>query len=136
MAFVDEIAERLVGEGVGRVGSTIIAGSGAVIPRGDGPFLTLIETGGTASAKTHNNTATQRPTLQLKARASDQRQARALLKAAYNALGGENGLHNVVLSDTFYLRIVARQEPTDTGQEEGTGRATFTFNIEVEKQPS
>ena len=135
MAFVDEIIEQLVREGVGRVGSTILTGTGAVIPRGDGPFLSLVETGGTTSAKTHNNTATGRPTLQLKARASDQRQARAMLKAAYNALGGENGLHNVILSDTFYLRIVARQEPTDTGQDEA-GRATFAFNIEVEKQPS
>lgn len=135
MAFVDEIAQRLVSEGVGPVGTTILAGTASVVPRGDGPFLSLVETGGTGSAKTHNDTATERPTLQLKARATDQVVARALLKAAYTALGGANGLYNVTLSGTVYLRVVARQGPTDTGQDEA-GRATFSFNIEAEKQPS
>ncbi len=136
---LDELANRLIGEGVGLIDVSLFLGSSANLPRlGDTErptFLTLIETGGTSGAGTHNNTATERPTVQLKAHAAETLEARALLKAAYNALGGENGLHNVTLSGIFYLKIVPRQGPTDTGQD-SVGRPTYTFNVEIEKQPS
>jgi hypothetical protein len=135
VSVLDEIVGRLVSEGVGLVDQTIFKSTAANLPRGAGPYLSVIETGGMASAKTHNDTATARPTLQLKARASGAVAARAMLKAAYDALGGENGLYNITLGGIFYLRIVARQGPTDTGQDEA-GRATYSFNVEIEKQPS
>lgn len=141
MPFLDEIAARLVAQGVGTLGTgvglanSIYCTSKAIIPTGVGPYLTIIETGGSGSAKTQNNTATQRPTASLTARAATYTAARAMLVAAYNALGGANGLYNVVLSGVTYLSIVARQEPTDVGMDDST-RPMIVFNIAVEKQPS
>lgn len=131
--LLDEIASRLVGQGVGLLGVTIFLGSAANLPKGG--CLSIIETGGTSAARTHNDTATERPTLQFKARHENLREASAMLMAAYNALGGANGLYNIELNGVFYLSIIARQSPTDTGQD-AAGRATYSFNVDIEKQPS
>lgn len=135
MPFLNEIASKLVGDGVGLIDTNIFGTTAANVPTGVGPYLSLTETGGTASAKTQNNTGMERPTLQLKSRAKSAIAARAMLKAAYNSMGGANGLHNITIAGVFYLRISARQGPTDTGQDEAQ-RATYSFNIEAEKQPS
>lgn len=136
MPFVHEIKDRAVAQGVGTYGTSIFIGAKAVIPAGDGSYLTLVETGGSGSAKTQNNTATERPTLQAVARAKDVAVARAMLAAFYNALGGANGLHNVTLGGIFYLSITARQSiPTDIGTD-ASGRAMFSMNFDAEKQPS
>lgn len=135
MPFLDEIAAKLVSAGVGAIGTVIFLSSKAVIPTGAGPYLVIIETGGTGAMRTHNETAVERPTAQLSARATDYQTARAKLKAAYDALGGPNGLHNVTLSGVFYLSITPRQQITDIGLD-GAGRAMVAYNIDAEKQPS
>lgn len=135
MPFLDEIAARLVGQSVGVLGSSIFLGSGAIIPAGDGPYMTIIETGGSAPTRIHNiaGASTQRPTAQIAVRAKSYSVARAMAKAAYAAL---DGVWNTTLSGTFYQSITARQEPTDIGLEEGTSRRMLAFNIEAQKQPS
>ncbi len=136
MPFLDEIAARLTAQGVGVVGTSIFLSSKSVIPAGAGPYLTIVETGGSGSAKTQNNTATERPTAQLTARGASYPSARTMLAAAYTALGGANGLHNVTLSGVFYLSVTARQATaTDVGMDEA-GRAMVVLNIDAEKQPS
>lgn len=135
MAFIDDIVMRLVHEGVGVVGTSIFQSSRAILPV-TGNILTVIETGGSGPARTHNNTGTQRPTAQIKARGVDYPAARALSKSAYDALGGPNGLWNVLLNGTMYLSITMRQEPTDTGLDETGKRSTITFNIDAEKEPT
>jgi hypothetical protein len=141
MAFLDEIKDRLVAQSVGVFGTTIGLGSKAPVPpnlgQTGGPafFLVVRETGGTGSSKTQNNTATQRPTAQLVARAPSYTAARTAIVAAYNALGGANGLYNVLLTNVMYLSVVARQEPTDIGLDE-RGMPMLAFNIEAEKAPS
>lgn len=135
MAFLDEIAARLVSQGVGVLGTNIFLSSKTAIPSGNGPYLTLTETGGTGADRTQNNTALERPTAQLHARASSYLTARAMLKAAYLALGGPNGLHNVTLSGTWYLSVTARQNITDIGLDDA-GRASVVFNIDAVKNPS
>ena len=134
MPFLDEIADRLAAQGVGTVGSSIFKGSKAVIPTGDGPYLSLTETGGTMPTRIMNESRghTQRPTAQILARAKNYSTARAMCKAAYDAL---DGVFNTALNGTIYQRIVARQEPTDLGLDEN-GRVMIVFNIEVEKTPS
>lgn len=134
MAFLDEIKQRLVDEDVAEA-SAIFKTSNAVIPAGDGPYLLLVAYGGMDSAKTQNNTARERPTAQISSRAKSAAAAQAQLTAAYNALGGANGLHNIELSGVKYLRLVARQTITDSGKD-GAGRPLFVFNIEAEKAPS
>lgn len=135
MPFLDEIAARLVAQGVGTIGSNIFLGSKAVIPAGDGPYLSLIETGGSGPARTHNGEPVTRPTAQVLCRAKSYTVARGKLKDAYNALGGAQGLHNTTLSGTFYQSVVPRQEPTDIGLDDET-RPMIVFNIEAEKASS
>lgn len=135
MPFLDEIADRLVAQGVGIKGTDIFLGSKAAIPAGDGPYILLTETGGTGSMRTHNGGPVQRPTAQILSRAKSYKDARTKLKAAFDALGGDKGLHNVTLSGTFYQSVTPRQQPTDIGQDE-QARAMIAYNIEAQKKPS
>lgn len=142
MPFLDEIAGRLQEQNVGQPGTvaglpnSIYISSKATIPAGPGPYLQLNETGGGGSSRTHNDTATEHPTAQIVARATTYPLARAILQAAYDALGGAVGLYNVTLDDTFYLSINARQGPTDMGLDGDPSRVVVTFNIEAERVPS
>jgi hypothetical protein len=132
--FVDEIVAYLVSKGVGVLSANIFMGSSAVIPDGDGPFLTVTETGGSAPTRIHNvpGAHTQRPTAQIAVRAKRYNVARAMAKAAYLAL---DGTFNTTLSGTFYQKITARQEPTDLGMD-AQKRSLVVFNIDVEKAAS
>lgn len=134
MTFLEDIASRLVSAGVGVVGTTIFMSSKAVIPTGPGPFISLLETGGIAPTRVQNRTsaATLRPSVQVVVRASTYPIARTKAKAAYDAL---DGVFNTTLNGTFYLKITARQEPTDTGLDDA-GRPRVTFNLDAEKLPS
>src|SRR5438105_2093445 len=80
--------------------------SGAVIPVGPGPYLSLIETGGSAPLRIHNvpGAHIQRPTGQVMVRGSSYQTTRAMAKAAYDAL---DGTFNTTLSGTFYQKITA-----------------------------
>lgn len=139
--FLDEIAAKLVAAHVGVIGTNIFLSSSAKIPAGDGPYLTLIETGGSAPGgykerlgRVHNKAAaeTQSPTAQIAVRAKSYVVARTMAKAAYFAL---DGTWNQTLSGVFYLSITARQEPTDIGLDDA-GRVMIVFNIDAEKEPS
>jgi len=132
--FLDEIAARLVSQGVGVLGSNIILGSKGVIPAGDGPFISLTETGGSAPTRVHNQSVpnTQRPTAQITVRATSYFVARTKAKAAYLAL---DGVFNTTLSGVVYYSITARQEPTDIGLDV-LGRPMIVFNIDAEKAAS
>lgn len=132
--FVDEIVARLVAQSVGTVGSNIFMGSKAVIPSGDGPYLTVTETGGSAPMRIHNEAIAhvQLPTAQIAVRAKSYSVARAMIKAAYLAL---DGVFNTTLSGVFYQSITARQEPTDIGLD-ALSRPMIVFNIECVKAPS
>jgi hypothetical protein len=132
--FAQEIADRLQNQAVGIFGRSIFIGASANFPVGE-VCVSVIETGGTGPSRTHNNTATQRPTAQIATRAKGYDVARAKAQAAYEALGGANGLYNITLSSVFYLSVTTRQEPTDAGLDDNA-RQVFTFNIDAEKQPS
>ena len=132
--FIDDIAARLVGQGVGVIGTDLFLSSKAIIPAGDGPFTSLHETGGTGPTHIHNQASahTQRPTVQVLIRAADYPTARGKARAAYRAL---DGVFNTTINGTFYLSITARQEPTDIGLD-GVARPMVSFNIDAEKAPS
>lgn len=139
---VEEIAAHLIEHGLGTLGvvvnsvmtGSIFLGSWAVIPDGNGPFLTLTDTGGTGSSYTQNadGAATHNFTLQLLGRAKDPMQLKLLMRQAHAVLDGRT---NLILSGIPYLSIYARQLPTDLGQD-GKGRAMMSFNIMGEKAPS
>jgi len=134
MSFLDEIAAKLAAAGVGTVGGNIFLGSRAVVPDGDGPYITLLETGGSSPTRIQNQTAanTQRPTAQIVVRAKSYATARSKSKEAYLAL---DGLFNTILSGTYYQSVTARQEPTDIGLDD-LQRPRIVFNIDAEKSPS
>ena len=135
MAFLDDLASVLQTAGVGTIGTDIFLSSAAVIPQGNGPYITLAETGGMAPTRVANYRVpnTQRPTAQVLVRASTYPAARTMIDAAYFAL---DGIFNATLSGTFYLSVTARQEPTDMGFD-STGRLVqIVFEINAEKQPS
>jgi hypothetical protein len=129
--FLDEIAARLVAQGVGVIGTSIFLGSKAVIPVGDGPYISLIETGGSGPTRIHNTAGanTQRPTAQIVVRAKSYLTARTKSKAAYQAL---DGIFNTSLTGVLYHSITARQEPTDIGLD-SLERPMVVFNIDAEK---
>ena len=132
--FLDEIAARLVAQGVGVIGSTIFLGSKATIPPGNGPYISLTETGGSAPTRIQNKNSanTQRPTAQILVRAMSYLTARTKSKEAYLAL---DGVFNTSLAGVLYHSITARQEPTDIGLDD-VGRPMVVFNIDCEKAPS
>ena len=129
--LLDELAARLVSLGIGTIGASIFLGSKAIIPVGDGPFITLTETGGSAPTRIHNKNPvnTQRPTAQIAVRAKSYLVARQKAKDAYAAL---DGVYNTSLSGVLYHSITARQEPTDIGLDDA-GRPLIVFNVECEK---
>jgi len=133
MSFIDDVAARLVAQGVGTLNVNIFRSSAALIPAGDGPFITIIDTGGSGPSRVHNSVrSTQRPTAQIMTRASKYETAYVKARAAYTAL---DGIFNTTLSGTFYQSITARQEPTDVGKDD-SGRSMISFNIGAEKAPS
>jgi len=132
--FLDEIADRIVSQGAGILGQDLFLSSRASIPSGNGPITSIIETGGTTSRRTQTS-ATQRPSAQIMVRASTYPVARTRAVLVYDALGGDNGLHNTVLMGTFYQYIVPVQQVTDLGLDE-LSRVRVVFNINVEKDPS
>lgn len=140
MSFLDEIAARLVSEGVGTLDATaasaIFKGSKAVIPSGLGPFISIAETGGTRPMKSQRSPKYQRPSAQIVVRSTSRAVARAKAKAAYDALGSASGgLYNVTLGGTFYVSIEVVQEPFDLGLD-SDGRPRIAFNINAVKLAS
>lgn len=133
MSLLDDLATRLVAQGVGVLGTSIFLSSKAIIPTGTGPYLSLNMTGGVAPTRIQNKTSanTLRPTVQVLVRASTFQVAYVMALAAFQAL---DGIFNTSLSSTFYLKITARQDITDMGLD-GSGRIQLVFNIDVEKVP-
>ena len=133
--FIQEVAEKLVEEGVGALNVVIFLSSGAQFPA-NAPSIVIVDTGGAGSMRTQNNTAVQVATASLTTRALNFKDAYALAALAYLALGGADGLYNTTLSGVSYLSLNARQQPTDLGSDGSTGLSMVVFNIEAEKQPS
>lgn len=135
--FLDDIAAKLVSAGVGVVGTTLFKSSAAKLPAGNGPYITLTETGGVAIGERNRvqNEAglhTQTPGAQVAVRAMSYAEARLKAKAAHAAL---DGTWNATINGVFYQQITARQEPTDIGLDEA-GRVVVVFNVDAIKQPS
>ena len=133
MTFLDEIAARLTAQGLGAVGTAIFLSSKAVIPTGAGPYISIVQTGGTAPIYTQNANApvSQRPGAQVLVRAASYPAAEATARLAYIALT----LRNTTLSGTYYQDLLPTQEPFDLGLD-ATGRAMVAFNVMATKRPS
>ena len=83
--LLEELIERLDSQGL----TGALAAPKATIPKGDGPIVSLRETGGTSPIRTHNDgssPAYQRPTVQVITRATDYGVSKARAYQVYNAL--------------------------------------------------
>ena len=131
--LLDDLSGKLAVDGVGVLNTSIFTGSAANLPEGDGPFLVLIETGGMQGIRVQNQTAMRlrQPMVQI---VTVGKSYAATLQMALAAFVSLDGVFNAVLGTTFYQRIVARQEPTDTGLD-NVKRSRFSFNVEITKNP-
>lgn len=84
----EELMAVLVAAGVGVVGQNVFSSTSAAVPRGGGPYLSVISTGGAPPLWNQNTNAPayQRPSAQIVVRASTYLAARAMARAAYDAL--------------------------------------------------
>lgn len=88
--FAAEIIGLLEGASVGTFGVDIFTSSKSVVPDGDGPYTSLLETGGTAGLRVHDQLKPKypRPAARIVVRATDPKVAHDLCWVAYNALAG------------------------------------------------
>ena len=139
--FLDDLIKLLEDQGVGVGGTNIFGSSLARIPAGDGPYLSVTETGGGGPEGTHNAAAQgrlpayQRPNAQLYFRAKTYIAARTMADAAYAAIV-RVGQKSQFVNGVWWRSAVPLQEPFDMGVESGTGRALVAFNIAVVKRPN
>lgn len=92
---LDKIATYISSNGLGVVGTSIFYGPKGIIPQsGDGPFISLIATGGLSGIQTHNGNKQTRPTVQVLTRATSYTAAINRANAVYAILDGK---HNISL---------------------------------------
>jgi hypothetical protein len=85
--LIEELVALLVAAGLGTFGTTIFGSSQASIPAGDGPYITIVETGGPAPRSTHNVVnAYEQTTAQITTRAATYAAARSRARTAYGVL--------------------------------------------------
>ncbi len=86
--FLEELVKILVTAGVGVFNTNIFASTAVAIPKGEEPYLMIIETGGAAPLKIQNQDAPAypRPTAKIIVHAAKYSDARTMSRAAYDAL--------------------------------------------------
>lgn len=87
------IVKLLVDAELGSFNADIFRGSGVALPEADGPYISIINTGGTAPMREHGNDVKYlRPSFQLVVTAKNSSAGRARARAAYDALDGSYNL--------------------------------------------
>lgn len=78
------------------VDANYFIGSGRDIPSGDGPYITLLSTGGITPLETHNGDQTDRPSFQILVTARDYRTCRDKINAIWAELHGKRNVNVTV----------------------------------------
>ena len=86
--FEEEIVKVLSDAGLATSGVDTFIGPAAVVPDGDGPFLTVLDTGGVGPDETHDGAVYERLSVQIVVRAQKYRDARTRALACWRALDG------------------------------------------------
>jgi hypothetical protein len=143
MGWSEELMFILSGDAVGVPQFNMFRSSAKVVPSGAGPFLSIIETGGTTPDNTHNSVivpAYQKPGAQIVVRADAYPVAFAMARAAYNSLvkirNEYIGSGELSATGTWYRKIRPLQEPFDLGLSADDKRVRVAFNVLGDKRPS
>lgn len=136
---VDDLIVLIQDAGLATWSTDLFYGSKAVIPLTDGPFTSLIDTGGANPSGTHNAVVTGlpayiRPSFQIVCRAEKTSVAMAKALALWNLLF-RTGQRSQFINGTWWVKIVVKQAPFDLGVD-GLERPRIAFNIDTEKRPS
>ena len=135
--FLDDMVTLLETASLGTRGTSIFWGSGVRVPDGDGPYLSLIETGGLSPIVMHVSEQTpgyRRPSAQITARASDWTVARAKIEEVYQLFTNPRK-QNVFINSVWYVSIDVVQDPFDLPPDD-RGRVRCAFNINAVKRPA
>lgn len=136
--FSADLAALFVTAGVGVVtpaaNRSIFRGSNANVPVGDGPYISIRDTGGSGPERIQNKRSSnfEYPGAQIIVRAADPDVAYVRAKAAFNAV---MEVINQTVNGTFYLNIKPMQEPVDSGLDDTNKRTQFVFNVIAMKRP-
>lgn len=84
----EEVVSVLSGAGLATLNTDAFIGPAAILPKGDGPYITVIDTGGLSPVETHNGSIYERLSAQIVVRAAKYRVARTRALAIWRALDG------------------------------------------------
>lgn len=138
MPFIEEVGAKLIASVPGVVDNvTLFYGpeaSGPAVTITSPPTITITDTGGMERLRRHDSkSGYQQPSASLLFSGSMRPQeVYALAWAAHELL---DGLDNVTLSGTRYVKVRAKQEPTSLPSSD-KGEARYVFNIYALKDPS
>lgn len=116
-------------------GTNLFKGPLAKMPDGDGPFVSIIRTGGLGAEATHNSPdapAYERPTAQIVSRAVAYDVAENMAYQVYDLLWP---VQDQVINGTYWRVLNVRSEPFDLPPDE-KGLARLAFNIDCVKRVS
>lgn len=135
-SFFPDLIVLLQSAGLGLIyGTNLFKGPKAKIPAGDGPFVSLIRTGGLGSEGTHNSVdvpAYERPTAQIIVRATNYDDAETMAQQLYDFLWP---IQNQEINGTWWRELNVRSEPFDLPPDE-KDRPRIAFNIDCVKRTS
>lgn len=136
--FLDDLLELFRTQGIGTPNSNMFASSKASIPTGNGPYLSVTETGGSGQEGTHNDSRVgkngyEQPNAQIICRAVNYNAAKTMAVKAHAAIV-KVGSKSQMVNGTWWRSAKALQQPFDLGSD-AQGRPQVVFNIAVVKRP-
>lgn len=134
-SFTTDLIVLMSTNGFGSFGVDIFKSAKSVPANGDGPFTTIIPTGGLGDMGTHNDSrnavAYEQPSAQIIVRAEDADVAEGRARDLYFLLNFVDQFVN----GTWWMKCSPKQEPFELPLD-GKSRARFAFNIGTIKRPS
>lgn len=134
--FVADMVFLIEQAGLGTWNQTIFEGPNAVIPEDDGPYISIVSSGGASPEGTHNATSAPayvRPSAQITSRAMDPEIAETLARQLWDLF---YPVRNQKVNGTWWREVrMVQSEPFPIAKDEKS-RARFVFNIDVVKRLS
>lgn len=126
MAFAEELVTLF--SSLGTFGSTIFIGEKTAIPSGDGPYLSIIETGGSGPQRIQNQLlpAYKYPTAQIVTRAKTYVAARTMAQSAWDLVAS---VRNQTVGGSWFRHMTPLQSEPFSGGVDDKDRPTVKFNV-------